>query len=160
MTACSYTGKDVAPEKNYYFTVQTPVDDTGAEKIRTYLEANIPKQKYTITNQSGGQWPFYQGFDLNEKIHPDSLMPPHWFVHRMLLKDDGGKIDTGEYFVEIEILPEPDTLLNFNVSVFLMKENGLELTATSGVHYIDTTLYQKKDWLQFLQQSVVRYSFK
>ena len=157
---CSSGEKDYAPEKNFYFSVETPEGHPEAEKIRAYLETNIPKQKYTITNQSGMRWPFYQSFDLDEKVHSDSLMPPHWYLHRMLLKSENSELQFGDFYVRMDIFPQPDTSLNFNVSVFIMQEHDLKMTGTSGIHFIDTALHKAEGQRQFLQESIIRYSFK
>jgi hypothetical protein len=160
LASCIFKKKDMAPDKNYYFSIEIPPNNGKAEMIRDFLSTSIPTKKYTITNSSGMHWPYYQSFDLEEEVNPDSLMPPHWFVHRMVLNKQSDTIPIGDNFVRIEICPRTDTLLNYNVSVFAMKNHGLEMTATSGIHFLDTCRHTTNDMLQLLQQSMLRYSFK
>src|SRR5262245_4978211 len=97
--ACSE--KKYAPEKNFYFEVITQQDDESTLKIMDFINEEIPKKKYTITNTSGMVWPFYRELGLNEEIPGDSLMPPHWFVHKMIPLRKDHKMDRDEFIVKI-----------------------------------------------------------
>ena len=157
LAECSAPEKNSAPEKDYYFSVSGNPNNLQTERARRYLETTIPKQKYTITNQSGLKWPYYRAFALWEPVIQDSLMPPHWFVHRMLpLKKN--EIKLNEHLIKIEL--NTDSAFYYQVTVFTQQENGLRLTANTGRHFIDSAHLQKSDWPNYLLQSVLRDSFK
>jgi hypothetical protein len=158
LVKCSVPSKDYAPEENYYFSVSAVPNNPQTEKIKTYLETNIPKQKYTITNRSGLTWPYYHAFDLDEPVIKDSLMTPHWIIHRMVLHDEKKEIKEGEHLVKIEV--NADSAFYYHVIVFTQVETGLRLTAKTPKHFIDSTHIQQSDWPIYLLQSVIRDSFK
>ncbi len=161
MIACRTKPEHPAPDRNFYFQVKSNSSTPTANQYRKYLLENIPKHKYSITNASGQTWPFYQAFDLDEEVAQDSLMPPHWFIHRMVPFDDHVEIKEDEFLVTIEIFVLPDTVPNYAVSVFRKQGNDLTLSGSSGTHFIGPSEYKSDADLQesFLKHTV-RYSFK
>jgi len=158
---CCSPKKKVAPDRNFYFDVIAHKNDEFSSRLTAYLKEKIPKKKYTITNRSGLTWPFYKELDLSEKIAQDSLMPPHWYVHKMIPFTKGQEIKRDEFLVQIDVLLQPDTLPNYSVTIFKMDSAGLSLSAKSGVHYIDSTEFSSQNSLfETYIKSIVRYSFK
>ena len=163
LTSCQEQDKTLAPEINFYYDIQVHSSGEEAKFNALFLKTNIPRYKYAITNGSGSTWPFYQSIELNESVKKDSLMPPHWFVHKMIAQAEiNNKIPgPGEYLVQIDLYPIPDTITNYKVTIFKMDDNILQLSATSGIHYIQPEEYTSKDELsRILLESVLRYSFK
>ncbi|MBL7873115.1 MAG: hypothetical protein JNM78_15970 [Cyclobacteriaceae bacterium] len=158
--ACT-TKTNQSPEKNFYFEVKAHQTNQFTNSLSHFLKDKIPKQKYTITNQSGKKWPYYQGLELNETIPIDSLMPPHWYLHKMIPLEMDYKLTRDDHLVRIELMLQADTLPNYRVDIFENESNKLSLSATSGVHYIDSTSFPTRKLIydQFLQ-SIIRYSFK
>jgi hypothetical protein len=155
-TACSPSHN--APERNFYFEIH---HDRSSEPLASYLENHIAYNKYTITNHSGLEWPFYKELKPDEAIRKDSLMPPHWFLHKMIPKNSAQEIKVNEYLVRIDLLPKPDTLPNYSVEIFRMDSTGLVLSARTGIHYLDSTEFSSKEGLNDLYlKSIIRYSFK
>lgn len=153
--------KKYAPDRNFYFEVVAHDEGEFSTGLSTYLKSHIPAKKYTITNHSGLTWPFYKELNLDEKIVQDSLMPPHWYLHRMIPFSPGEKIKPNEFLVKIDLLPHPDTLPNYNVTIFKMDSVGLSLSAETGVHYIDSTEFNSRNSLfDIYLRSIIRYSFK
>jgi hypothetical protein len=160
LCGCNPRG-DYAPDRNFYFEVIPHRFDEQSKKLADYLEKQIPRKKYTITNQSGLEWPFYKELNLDEQILRDSLMPPHWFMHRMIPFTKGQVINTDEFLVRIEVQPMVDTIPNYSVEIFRRDSTGLSLSGQSGIHFIDTTEFATNDQLfQIYLQSIIRYSFK
>lgn len=158
LSECTSPRRNYAPEKNYYFSVSASPNNLQTEKLKKYIEFKIPKQKYTITNQSGLTWPYYRAFELDEPVIQDSLMSPHWFIHRMLPLDEEKEIEVGAHLVNIEL--GNDSILYYHLIVFTQQENGLRLTANTGKHFIDSAHFEKINWPNYLLQSIVRDSFK
>lgn len=149
-----------APDRNFYFEVIALDNDEASLRLAQYLKEQIPAKKYTITNHSGLTWPFYRELDPKEKISRDSLMPPHWFVHKMILLKDQ-QIGRDEFLVKIRVFPHQDTVPNYSVDIFRMDSTGLSLSGQTGVHYIDSTEFSSENSLrEFFLKSIIRYSFK
>ena len=158
--ACTSNDK-YAPNRNFYFEVITHRTDAVSTKLADYVSNQIPLKNYTITNRSGMKWPFYKELNPFERILKDSLMPPHWFVHRMLPYKKDALIKLDEYLVRIDILPQPDTLPNYNVRIFKKDSTGLTLSGQSGIHYIDSSEFSSpSSLLEVYLKSIIRYSFK
>ena len=158
---CDSKKEGVAPDVNFYYSVQFP--DLDSVKIHAdYISEQIPLHKYAITNASGYSWPFYQEFSLDETVMSDSLMPPHWFIHKMKpIKGARYKIKEGEYHVVIDLYPQLDTLPNYNVKIYQMEGDSLRLSANTGIHYILSNEYHSNEELSsLLLESIIRYSFK
>jgi hypothetical protein len=155
--ACSSNQK--IPERNFYFEIQS--HDPSSNQLADYLRNHISYNRYTITNQSGLEWPFYKELKPDEDIPKDSLMPPHWFLHKMIPKKSKQQLEINEYLVRIDLLPKSDTLPNYSVEIFRMDSAGLVLSARSGIHYIDSTEFSPPQGLNELYlKSIIRYSFK
>lgn len=153
--------KKIAPDRNFYFEVTTHDNTELSVALATYLKSHIAEKKYTITHHSGMTWPFYKELGLNEEIVQDSLMPPHWFVHRMIPATHQQEINRDEFLVKIDLQPKRDTLPNYSVTIFKMDSVGLSLSAETGIHYIDSTEFSSKNSLfETYLRSIVRYSFK
>ncbi len=160
LTACS-PKPDYAPDRNFYVEVITHQTDDTSLKLATYIKEHFPHKKYTITNHSGLTWPFYKELELDERISKDSLMPPHWFVHRMIPFEKDQEIKADEFLVRIDVQPQPDTLPNYNVRIFRKDSIGLALSGQSGIHYLDSTEFTSpNNLLEVYLKSVIRYSFK
>lgn len=148
-----------APERNFYFEIHN--HDRSSEGLAPYIESRIAYNKYTITNHSGLEWPFYKELKPMEDIPKDSLMPPHWFLHKMIPKKPNQQLEIDEYLVRIDLSPKPDTLPNYSVEIFRMDSTGLVLSAQTGVHYFDSTEFSTRETLNELYlKSIIRYSFK
>lgn len=148
-----------ASERNFYFEIHN--HDRSSNQLADYLANHISYNKYTITNRSGLQWPFYLELKPNENIPKDSLMPPHWFLHKMIPKKLDQKLKIDEYLVRIDLSPKLDTLPNYSVEIFRMDSTGLVLSARTGVHYLDSTEFATRETLNELYlKSIIRYSFK
>jgi len=155
--ACST--KNNAPERNFYFEIHSP--DHSSDQLADYIESHIAYNKYTITNGSGHKWPFYKELKPNEDIPRDSLMPPHWFLHKMIPKKSNQRLKFNEYLVRIDLRPMPDTLPNYSVDIFRQDSTGLVFSAGTGVHYIGHSEFNSREELNELYlKSIVRYSFK
>lgn len=130
-------------------------------ELATYLEANIPKHKYTITYSSGQAWPYYAALDIDETIAADSLMPPHWYLHKMIMKDSSLILKSEDHLVQIKLMPQPDTIPNYQVDIFEMDSSKLMLTGTTGIHFVDSTEFPTRQSLfDYYLKSIIRYSFK
>jgi len=158
--SCS-KNSDNTPERNYYVEIRLHQDDQFSNELSRYLATRIPQKKYTITNRSGLTWPYYVDLDLSEDIPKDSLMPPHWFIHKMILGDSTSLHSSDEHLVRIDLMTLSDTISNYMVRVYESDSLGLVLSASSGIHFIDTTEFSSRDHLydHFLK-SIIRYSFK
>lgn len=160
LVACQSKGNR-APDRNFYFEVLTTRQDTLTQNLALYIKEQIPKKKYTITNHSGMVWPFYKELELDEEIPKDSLMPPHWFVHKMIPLKKSQKLVPDEFLVRIKVFPQPDTLPNYSVDIFRMDSTGLSLSGQADTHYIDSTEFSSaKSLYEVYLKSVIRYSFK
>ena len=160
LTACS-AKREYAPDRNFYVEVITHQTNDASLKLATYIKKQIPQKKYTITNQSGMIWPFYKELELHERIPIDSLMPPHWFVHRMISFEQDREIKQDEFLVRIDVMPQGDTLPNYNVRIFRKDSTGLELSGQSGIHYLDSAEFASPNNLfEVYLKSIIRYSFK
>ena len=160
VVACTLD-KRYASDRNFYFEIVTHQKDEASLKLSTYIKEQISQKKYTITNHSGLTWPFYKELQLDERILKDSLMPPHWFVHRMILFKKDRDIKLDEFLVRIDVQPQPDTIPNYSVEIFRKDSTGLRLSAQSGIHYIDSTEFTTIEQLfQVYLKSIIRYSFK
>ena len=160
LIACGGSG-NYAPDRNFYFEVVSSDSSGASGALGGFLREEIPKHKYTITRQSGLTWPFYRELGLNEKIARDSLMPPHWFVHRMVPYRNGESIRKDEYLVRIYVMPDPKATPNYSIDIFRMDSTGLTLSGRADIHYIDSSEFRLQGSVYDLYlKSVVRYSFK
>ena len=160
VAGCNSKPQEYAPDRNYYFTVKSNSSSETSAVVKKYLETNIPAFKYTITNASGIQWPYYKAYELDEKVHRDSLAIPHTIIHRMIPLENN-KPSEGEFLVQIEIFEEPDTIPNYSVTIFRQTNNQRQLSASTGIHYIHPSEYRTSDQLaDLLLKNIVRYSFK
>jgi hypothetical protein len=158
--ACA-SDKKYAPDRNFYFEIVNHGKDATSVKLAAYIKKQIPQKKYTITNQSGLTWPFYRELELNERISQDSLMPPHWFLHRMILLKKDQEIRPDEFLVRIDVMPQADTLPNYNVRIFRRDSTGLKLSAQTGIHFLDSAEFTSpNNLLEVYLKSVIRYTFK
>ncbi len=168
--SCSKKSRN-APERTYYVEVRRHQTDAFNKELSEYLTSRIPQKKYTFTNRSGMTWPYYAAFELNEDVPIDSLMPPHWYIHKMILKDSTSILLKDDYLVRIDIMPHLDTILNYRVEIYEIDAIGLKLSGSSGIHYVDTvelySTFQKTadisphDLLyDHYLKSIIRYSFK
>jgi hypothetical protein len=160
MLSCSENGKRT-PERNFYFEIKTYQQNDFSTSLASYLMSNIPQKKYVITNRSGLEWPYYAGLELDETILLDSLMPPHWNVHKMILKDFNSVLKTDDHLVRIDLMPQLDTIPNYRVEIYEMDSTGLTFSASSGIHFIDSTEFSPNLSLSdYCLKSIIRYSFK
>lgn len=158
---CRAKPEHIAPDRNFYFEVKSNSSSPAANQCRQYLLKNIPLYKYSITNSSGQTWPFYETFDLDEEVPQDSLMPPHWFIHKMIPFDDRVEMKEDEFLVRIEIFVLPDTVPNYGVSVYRKEGNDLTLSGSSGTHFIEPSEYKSEaEFPELFLKHTVRYSFK
>ena len=158
---CSFAPNHNAPEKNFFFEIVIHNHDNYSIQLSDYIKNHIAQNKYTITNQSGLQWPFYKELKPDEDIPRDSLMPPHWFVHRMIPKKPNQPLEIDDYLVQINLVPQPDTIPNYSVEIFRMDSAGLVLSASTGIHYVDSTEFSTPETLSDVYlKSILRYSFK
>jgi len=156
---CACTSNHSTPERNFYYEIQS--HDSASNQLSEYLTKHISTHKYTITNQSGLEWPFYKELQEDEDIPRDSLMPPHWFLHKMIPKKSNQLLKINEYIVRIDLSPKPDTLPNYSVEIFRMDSTGLVLSARTGIHYFDSSEFTTREALNVLYlKSIIRYSFK
>jgi len=171
LSCTSQKEQRIAPDSNYYLEIRTHQSDPINTELAEYLTAKIPQKKYTFTNTSGKKWPYYAAFDLDQDIPIDSLMAPHSHLHKMILGDSNSLRLNDDHLVRIDIMPYPDTLLNYQVQIFEMDSTGLTLTGGSGIHFIDTvelypsfntfTKFSLHDLLyDHYLKSIIRYSFK
>jgi hypothetical protein len=159
LVACN-DKREFAPERNFYFEVLTNDERQSTKELVQFLRREIPKAKYTITNHSGLAFPFYKALNPKEKIVKDSLMPPHWFVHRMIPYEKT-EIKKDEFLVKIFVMPDQCSIPNYRIDIFKMDSTGLTLSGKADVHYIDSTEFDsKKALLDLYLKSVIRYSFK
>jgi len=169
--SCSETSRR-APERDYYVEIVSSQTDTFSKDLTEYLATRIPQKKYTFTNGSGTSWPYYAAFELNEDVPIDSLMPPHWYVHKMTIRDCGTTLNRDDHLVRIDVMPDPDTIPNYRVEIYEMDSVGLTLSGSSGIHFIDTVAFFSQShhnppefssrqllYDHFLK-SIIRYSFK
>ena len=153
--------KNIAPERNFYFTIETGTPRDSGLFCRDYLESQIPLQKYIITNGSGQVWPYYKAYNLNEPVSKDSIMPPHWFVHKMIPYETDNKIGEDEYLVKIELFKVQDTIPNYRVIIYKMVKGELNHTASTITYFIQSSEYSTQEELcDLLLKNTLRYSFK
>jgi hypothetical protein len=75
--------------------------------------------------------------------------------------ESGKKLKPGEHLVRISLQTIGDTFPNYKLDMYEMDSTGLAFTATTGVHYIDTTGNKNRtDIFRYCLQAIVRYSFK
>jgi len=149
------------PERNFYFDVKVHQNDKFTIGLSAYLNDQIPRKKYTITNRSGLEWPYYAALEPDETIAQDSLMPPHWFLHKMILRDAHTVLHKDDYLVDIHLMPHSDTIPNYLVEISFMDSTGLKVSANSGIHFVDAAeLLPGETIYDHLLKSIVRYSFK
>jgi hypothetical protein len=160
MFSCSDTSKRV-PELNYYVEIKTNQDDSVNNELAAFLAANIPKYKYTFTYRSGQAWPYYAVLELDETISADSLMPPHWYLHKMMIREESTILKNRDHLVRIELMPKSDTILNYRVDIYQMDATALTFSATTGVHFVDSArLPANLSLPEYYLKSIIRYSFK
>ena|SRR6478736_6213469 len=169
--SCSETSRR-APERDYYVEIVSPQTDTFSKDLTEYLTSRIPQKKYTFTNGSGMSWPYYAAFELNEDVPIDSLMPPHWYVHKMTIRDSLTTLAQDDHLVRIDVMPDPDTIPNYRVEIYEMDTLGWALSGSSGIHYIDTVAFfsqphnnppefsSRQLLYDHFLKSIIRYSFK
>jgi hypothetical protein len=148
------------PERNFYFEIKVNRQDSLARNLERYLIEEIPQKKYTITHESANVWPYYAALDLHESINPDSLVPPHWFVHKMIFRDSL-LLNSDDRLVIIHVMPKMDTALNYRVQVFNVESGGLRSTADTGIHFVDSAAFRSpRALMDYYLKSVVLSSFK
>lgn len=158
---CASKPEEYASERNFYFTVETESTSNSVLAVKRYLENVIPKHKYSITNSSGSNWPYYQAFELDERVPSNTIVPPHTFVHRMVPFKEELKIEEDEFLVQVVIFEKPDTIPNYSVTIFRRKENEFKLSASSGLHFIQPSEYETQNQLaEAILKNCLRYSFK
>ncbi len=161
LSGCSPKPQNMAPDRNFYFTVESNSTSEVAVRNKLHLEEYIPEYKYAITNSSGNSWPYYQAMKLDDEIDLDSLMPPHSFIHKMIPLQKGQKIEENEFVVHIEMFPLSDTIPNYSVSIYRKEKNELILSAKTGIHFIQPNEFNSQSELSVLfLQNILRYSFK
>lgn len=129
--------------------------------VTDFLKSEIPKKKYTVTNQSGISWPYYAAIELDETISIDSLMPPHWFLHKMIVRENNFTLKKEDHLVRIQLMPQLDTVLNYQVDIYEMDSTALTLSATTGIHFVDSAAFlDQRSLLDHYLKSIIRYSFK
>lgn len=161
LLACTRSSDKTAPERNFYFEVIANQKNDSLRRLAAFITHQITGKKYTITNHSGREWPFYRTLQTDEEISRDSLMPPHWFVHHMVPLDARQTIRMDEFVVRIFLLPKPDTLPNYAVEIYRMDSTGLTLSGETGIHFIDSTEFSPPETLrEHYLKSILRYSFK
>ena len=101
LCSCSSAPSRNAPDRNFYFEIVKHRNDNYSAQLSDDLKRHISKHKYTITNQSGTRWPFYKELNPDEDLPKDSLMPPHWFLHRMVVMKPDQRLEIDDYFVRI-----------------------------------------------------------
>lgn len=158
---CSRSNVEIAPEITYYVEVTCGSETQACQELKQYLEDNIPRYKYTITNESGYVWPFYQAFEKDIPVPAASLMIPHWQIHHMELKKKGQRLKEGEVLLQIDLYSASDTIPDFNVTISKLTNGKLSRSATTGIHNLytfhqDSTLSTR----DIILKSVIRYSFK
>jgi hypothetical protein len=160
MLSCSDNAPPT-PERNFYFEIGAYQKNKFSSELAALLKNKIPQQKYAITNRSGMVWPYYQAMELNETISTDSLMPPHWYVHKMIFKDSNSIIEKEDHLVRIDLMPHLDTIPNYRVEIYEMDSIGLTFSASSGIHFVDSTkLPSGLSFNEYCLKSIIRYSFK
>jgi len=158
---CNRSKIEIAPETTFYFEVTCGSSTPACQGLKKYLEENIPLYKYTITNESGYVWPFYQAFEKDTPVPATSLMPPHWQIHNMELKREGQRLKEGEVLVQIDLYSASDTIPDFNVTISKITDGKFSQSATTGVH--DLYTFHQESTLStrdIILKSVIRYSFK
>jgi len=158
---CNRNHVEIAPEITYYVEITCGAQTPECLQLKQYLEDNIPRYKYTITNESGYVWPFYQAFEKDVPVPAASLMIPHWQIHHMELKKKGKQLKEGEVLLQIDLYSASDTLPDFNVTISKIKDSKLSLSAKTGIQnfysfHQDSTLTTQ----DIILKSVIRYSFK
>lgn len=157
-SSCRHEPDNFAKDKNFYFTITSPSKNTT--NLVRFLKENMNNKRVTITYRSGEVWPFYYILDEDEKLPYDSLMPPHYYIHAMK-ELDGDEILPGEYFVDIQVMPVPDTIPNYELTVFLMDSLGLKATGHIATHYLEASQAADSTLIyDTILKSLIRYSFK
>lgn len=160
MICCTSRPANYVEDRLYYFRVNSH-NSPEAVALKSFLENEIPRYKYTITHGSGTNWPYYKQLQLDEQISFDSLMPPHSFVHKMVPYNKIYPVLKDEFVVQIDLFPLRDTFPNYNVSIFRQTADSLELSATSGIHFIMPGEFKTQSELsQKMLENILRYSFK
>jgi hypothetical protein len=160
MLACS-DGSRHTPERNFYFEIKAYQNNEFNNRLATFLKNRIPQQKYAITNRSGLVWPYYATLELNETISIDSLMPPHWYVHKMIFKNSNSVLEKEDHLVRIDLMPHLDTIPNYRVEIYKMDSTGLAFSASSGIHFVDPAKFSSHQSLhEHCLKAIIRYSFK
>ncbi|MEQ8302429.1 MAG: hypothetical protein RIB47_03475 [Cyclobacteriaceae bacterium] len=154
--ACNSDNDKIAVDRSFYFTITSPRD----QDLVNYLGAQMDNQRVAITNQSGTAWPFYETIETQEQLPIDSLMPPHHFVH-LLKQKANNDISLGDYYVDVKVMTKSDTLPNYDLTIYRMDSTGLEVSARTGIHYLNPRdTLDTKHLRETLLKSIIRYSFK
>lgn len=158
--SCSKSGSGIG-ERNYYFEISTQPNDKLNMAVAAFLKREIPRKKYTITKQSGLSWPYYAAIELDETISIDSLMPPHWFFHKMISRENNSTLKKQDHLVKIQLMQQLDTVLNYQVDIYEMDSTALTLSATTGIHFVDSTEFPSRQLLfDYYLKAIIRDSFK
>lgn len=148
---------EIAKNRKFFFTITSPsANDTD---LIDYLVSNMENKRIAITNQSGTTWPFYEILPSDYSLPIDSLIPPHHFVH--LLERADQTINLGEYFMEIRVMIETDTIPNYDMIIYQMDKSGLKVSTKTGFQYADYSVqFDSLPSKEILLKSILRHSFK
>ena len=143
-----------------YFRVECLSNGPRCQEVKKYLEAEIPKFKYSFTEQSSRQWPYFQAFNLDARVPIDSLLPPHTRLHQLL---PYGSMDSEEGIHEVvvvELFSQSDSIADYQVNIFQLDQPSGELLGTSGLHTVEVTGNDSLPVREIIKRSVIRYSYK
>ena len=149
-----------ASDEIYYVQIRCVLPDEECLKIKKHLEEGIPKYKYTFTNKSAKTWPYYKAYELDAQVPIDSLMPPHWQLHRLILFAAKDSSNYADHLIHIDLFSTADGVPDYTVSTFNMTPTDSSLVATSGLHNVAPSDTGTLSMEEFILRSVIRYSFK
>lgn len=163
LAACSgnTTNENYAQVVKYYFEMVPSKTVANEVELISGIAQNLPNKIYAITNYSGYEWPFYQEYEMNERVMRTDLMTPHVVAHRMIELNSGKDIfENGDVKMEIQLSKEGDEY-SFDLIMVKWREKKWEKYVTTRDHRIPKNKYDSNEELiQVLTRSITRFSFK
>lgn len=151
---------ELAQTTRIFFQVECQHKGPRCEQVKRYLEKEIPRFKYSFTEESSKKWPYFQAFDLNAKVPIDSLMPPHTRLHQFIPYQQGSSSGGINELVVIKLFSQSEGPPDYQVDIYRLFPGSMESSGTSGLHTVNSDTADTQKVAEMIRQSVIRYSYK
>lgn len=162
-TACQSdysSNQQYAETTTYYFDIVQNFSNQGETSLATEVSKLLENKKYAITNRSGKDWPFFQSYNLNEKVLRADLMVPHTVSHSLINIRQNQCIANNDVRLKIVLNKQGDEF-NFDMVIYEREKNDWLKKVDTGNHRISKNKFEsKEDLIQVIYETIVRYSFK